>query len=50
MHPLIEQNRAEILAIAERRGLRDVREFLPELRLDRESGRRIALDKNFIGL
>ena len=27
MHPLIEQHRAEILAIAERRGLRDVRVF-----------------------
>ncbi|MDE0002189.1 MAG: hypothetical protein OXQ29_05810 [Rhodospirillaceae bacterium] len=27
MHPLIEQHRAEILAIAERRGLRDVRIF-----------------------
>ena len=27
VHPLIEQHRAEILAIAERRGLRDVRVF-----------------------
>ena len=27
MHPLIENHRAEILALAERRGLRDVRVF-----------------------
>lgn len=27
MHPLIEQHRAEILAIAECRGPRDVRDF-----------------------